>query len=53
MTARSTTKGESIERHADLLIRGGEVIDGSGAARVRADVRARAGGPHRRRALWH
>ena len=51
MTARSTTKGESIERHADLLIRGGEVIDGSGAARVRADVRA--GGPHRRRALWH
>jgi len=30
--------GNVPQRHFDLLIRGGQVIDGSGAARYRADV---------------
>jgi N-acyl-D-amino-acid deacylase len=29
--------------HGDLLIRGGDVIDGSGAPAARADVRVRGG----------
>jgi hypothetical protein len=39
--AQAAESGNLPQRRFDLLIRGGEVIDGSGAARYRADVSAR------------